>query len=108
MPPERIKNHARRRLVVDLDTQAWPGTCCLGTLVSRLLGFLYPVCAISARILARIVAMVCGYGVLLCTYNERALRVYYMQQMDRERNRWLRCLDRTGASRRDGKIQEAH
>ena len=23
MPPERIKNHARRRLVVDLDARAW-------------------------------------------------------------------------------------
>ena len=67
-------------------------------------------CAISARILARIVAMVssCGYGVVLLPYNKRALRVYYMQQMDRERNRWLRCLGRTGASRRDSEIQEAY
>ena len=45
----------RRRLVVDLHGQAWPRTCWLGTLVSRLLGFLYQACARNSGKLARIV-----------------------------------------------------
>ena len=64
-------------------------------------------CAISAENWPELLRVVCGYGVLLLPYNKRALRVYYMQVLDRERHRWLRCLGRTGASRRDSEILEA-
>ena len=79
MPPKRSKNHARRRLVVDLDARQWHldlWNMCLWARLRPLLLFLYPV---SAENWAKIAALVCGYGLLLCTYNLGALCVYYVQ-----------------------------
>ena len=62
---------------------------CSVTRFGPLASFLYGRRAILAEKLARIPALVCGYELLLFTYNKHALRVYHMQEMQRECTRCL-------------------